>query len=50
MRANMLKLHLVEKYLSQKNALLYLQLNLLLRCFSKVCSEKFFRTNMAPES
>ena len=35
-RANNLKLTLVEKYLSQENALLHLQLNLL--GFSKVCS------------
>ena len=45
-RVNNLKLHLVEKYLSQENALMHLQLNLL-SCFSKVCCEKFFWTNHA---
>ena len=43
--ANNLKLHLVKKYLSQENALLHLQLNLL--GFSKVCFQKFFRTKHA---
>ena len=44
-RANNLKLPLVEKYLSQEKWTTAFATEFIVKMFSKVCSGKFFRTN-----